>query len=94
MFALPRGFIEKHDRWVVDELQSDGQPLPLAPRQVRRPGLSTVEQTQSREDVPDLNKHRPEVRSTETSGRDQEVTGIRAHHVSASLHLLQQLQVG
>lgn len=50
----PGGFIKEHDRGIVDQLQRDGQPLPLTPRQVGRPGSGAVQQTQSSQDLLDL----------------------------------------
>lgn len=44
-FCSPGGFVEEHHRRIVDELQSDGQPLPLASGQVGGSGFSTVQQT-------------------------------------------------
>lgn len=44
-FFSPGGLIKEHDWRIVDELQSDGQPLPLTPRQVGGPRFCTVQQT-------------------------------------------------
>lgn len=56
--SSPSGFIEKHDWWIVDQLQSNGQSLSLATRQMRRPGFRTVKQSQCHQDVLDLREAR------------------------------------
>lgn len=33
-WSSPGRFIKEHDRWIIDKLQRDRQPLPLTPRQV------------------------------------------------------------
>lgn len=55
--SAPGWLIEEHDRRIIDQFQSDGQPLHLPPRQAARSGVCTVQQTQSHQDLLDLNTH-------------------------------------
>lgn len=49
--ASPGGLIKEHDGGIVDQLQGDGQPFTLTPRQTAGACLSTFLETQSGEDL-------------------------------------------
>lgn len=51
MMASPGGLVKEHDRGVVDQLQSDGKPFTLTPRQTAGACLSTFLETQSGENL-------------------------------------------
>lgn len=51
---LPGGLIEEHDGRIVDQLQRDGQALPLAAREAASSRVGTRQQAQGRQDLLDL----------------------------------------
>lgn len=90
----PCRFIKEHDWRIVDQLQGDGQPLPLTPRQAGRPGLGAVQETQCAQDLLDLMNTTRTIRLDFQTENEEMGLGFEAHHLSSSLHLLLQLQVG
>lgn len=52
--CLPGGFIEEHDRRIVDQFQGNGQTFALTARKRAGASVGTVQEPQRREDLSDL----------------------------------------
>lgn len=56
---LPGGLIKEHDRWIVDQLQGDGQALPLPAGEQGCPRVGAGHQAQCCQDFCHLPQPRP-----------------------------------
>lgn len=82
----PGGFIEEHDRRIVDQFQGDGQTFTLAAGQRAGASVGTVQEPQRREDLIDLDVER-QVKNSSVRRRRGYVVCPESSESSAQLHL-------